>query len=124
MKTYRNDETLKIILTAIRENSEANGRLVNMAWQELGKPAKPAKPATPATNPVQQSSKMSRGDEAIIRVLSSKLYPVTLRTIAKETGLAPKTCSMGLWRLRKAGYDIRTSYDRSRQGKYLLRCVG
>ena len=118
MKSYRNDETLKIILTAIRENSEANGRLVNMAWQELGKPVKPA------TNPVKQSSKMSRGDEAIIRVLSSRLYPVTLRTIAKETGLAPKTCSMGLWRLRKAGYDIRTSYDRSRQGKYLLRCVG
>jgi hypothetical protein len=118
MKTYRNHEKLKLILMAIRENSEANGRLVNMAWQELGKPVKPA------TNPVRQSSKMSRGDEAIIRVLSSKVYPVTLRTIAKETGLAPKTCSMGLWRLRKAGYNIQTSYDRSRQGKYLLRCVG
>ena len=117
MKTYRNDETIKIILTAIRENSEANGRLVKMAWQELDKPVKPAEP-------VQQSSKMSRGDEAIIRVLSSRLYPVSLRTIAKETGLAPKTCSMGLGRLRKAGYDIQTSYDRSRQGKYLLRRAG
>jgi hypothetical protein len=118
MENYRNYEKLRATLMAIHEYSEANRRLVSMALQELDKPAKPA------TNPVRQSSKMSRGDEAIIRVLSSRLYPVTLRTIAKETGLAPKTCSMGLWRLRKAGYDIRTSYDRSRQGKYLLRCVG
>lgn len=113
MKNYRNDETLKTILTAIRNNLEANGRMVNMAWQELGKPVKPA-----------TIHKVSRGDEAIVRVLSSRVYPVTLRTIAKETGLALKTCSLGLWRLRKAGYDIQTSYDRSRQGKYLLRRAG
>ena len=117
MKSYRNHEKLKLILMAIRENSEANGRLINKAWQELDKPAKPAKPAT---NSVRESSKMPRGGAAIIRVLSSRIYPVSLRTIVKETGQLPRTVHYNIWRLRKAGYNIQTSYDRSRQGKYLL----
>ena len=117
MENYKDDFKIKTILTALYQDMESNRKMINMLWQELDKTAKPAEP-------VQQSSKMSQGDAAIVRVLSSRLYPVSLRTIAKETGLAPKTCSMGLWRLRKAGYDIQTSYDRSRQGKYLLRRAG
>jgi len=113
---YRNHEKLKLILMAIRENSEANGRLVNMAWQELGKPVKPAKPTVNRESDI----KVSRGDNAVVRVLASRAYPVSINTIVRETGLKPKSVYQTIWRLRSYGYDIQTSYARSRKAKYRL----
>jgi biotin operon repressor len=110
---YRNLEKLKLILMAIRENSEANGRLVNMAWQELGKPVKP-------TVNRDSNTKVSRGDNAVVRVLALRHYPISINTIVRETGLKPKSVHQTIWRLRSYGYDIKTSYDRSRKAKYRL----
>lgn len=113
MKNYRNDETIKIILTAIRDNIEANGRMVNMIWQELGKPVKPATTRDP-------NFKVSGGDKKIIRVLANRNWAVSVNTIARETGLKHTSIAHMIWRLRQNGYNIETSYDRSRKAKYRL----
>ena len=117
MKSYRNDETLKIILTAIRENSEANGRLVNMAWQELGKPVKPVEAIK---EKAVDRRRVNSATNPTLRVLQSKTYPISANYIAKKTGMNLKAVQQNIWRLRSYGYDIETSYHRSRKAKYRL----
>lgn len=114
---YRNNEKLKLILMAIRENSEANGRLVNMAWQELGKPVKPVKPVK---EPAVDRRRVNSATNPTLRVLQSKTYPISANYIAKKTGMKAKAVQHNIWRLRSYGYDIQTSYDRSRKAKYRL----
>jgi biotin operon repressor len=114
MKTYRNHEKLKLILMAIRENSEANGRLVNMAWQELGKPVEPVK------EPKVDRRRVNSATNPTLRVLQSKTYPISANYIAKKTGMNLKAVQQNIWRLRSYGYDIETSYHRSRKAKYRL----
>ena len=102
---------------AIRENSEANGRLVNMAWQELGKPVKPVEAIK------EKAVDRRRVNSAInptLRVLQSKTYPISANYIAKKTGMKLKAVQQNIWRLRSYGYDIETSYARSRKAKYRL----
>ena len=114
---YRNHEKLKLILMAIRENSEANGRLVNMAWQELGKPVKPVEPVK---EPTGDRRRVNSVTNPTLRVLQSKTYPISANYIAKKTGMKLKAVQHNIWRLRSYGYDIETSYHRSRKAKYRL----
>lgn len=105
---------------AIRENSEANGRLVNMAWQELDKPAKPAKPVEPVKEPTGERRRVNPENNPTLRVLQSKTYPISANYIARKTGMKLKAVTHTIWRLRSYGYDIETSYHRSRKAKYRL----
>jgi biotin operon repressor len=111
---YRNQEKLKLILMAIRENSEANGRMVNMAWQELDKPVKPVK------EKAVDRRRVNSATNPTLRVLQSKTYPISANYIAKKTGMKAKAIQHNIWRLRSYGYNIETSYHRSRKAKYRL----
>ena len=113
MIEYRSDFKIKTLLTAIRENMEASQRMNNAIWQELGKPVKPATNSDP-------NFKVSGGDKKIIRVLANRNWAVSINTIARETGLKHTSVAHMIWRLRQNGYNIETSYDRSRKAKYRL----
>jgi len=52
--------------------------------------------------------------------LQSKTYPISANYIAKKTGMKLKAVQHNIWRLRSYGYDIETSYHRSRKAKYRL----
>ena len=99
---------------AIRENSEANGRMVNMAWQELDKPVKPVK------EKAADRRRVNSATNPTLRVLQSKTYPISANYIAKKTGMKAKAVQHNIWRLRSYGFDIETSYHRSRKAKYRL----
>lgn len=115
MIDYRSDFKIKTLLTALRDNMEANGRMINMIWQELDKPVKqePVKTRDP-------NFTVSGGDRKIVRVLANRNWPISVNTIARETGLKHKSIAHMIWRLRHNGYNIETSYDRSRKAKYRL----
>ena len=117
MENYRNYEKLRATLMAIHEYSEANRRLVSMALQELGKPVKPVEPVK---EPTGDRRRVNSATNPTLRVLQSKTYPISANYIAKKTGMKLKAVTHTIWRLRSYGYDIETSYHRSRKAKYRL----
>ena len=117
MENYKDDFKIKTILTALYQDMESNRKMINMLWQELDKPAKPAEP-------VKESAIDRRRANSVInptlRVLQSKTYPVSANYIARKTGMNAKAVQHNIWRLRSYGYNIQTSYAKSRRAKYRL----
>lgn len=63
----------------------------------------------------------NRGQAAIVATLQGKTYPVTINTIARETGLTHATISNYLGELRERGLKIETTrrgYSRPRYRLY------
>jgi len=117
MENYRDTLKIKKILTALYSDMESNRKTLNMLWQELDKPAKPVEAIK---EKAVDRRRVNSATNPTLRVLQSKTYPISANYIAKKTGMKAKAVQHTIWRLRSYGYDIETSYHRSRKAKYRL----
>lgn len=121
MENYRDTLKIKTILTALYRDMESNRKTLNMLWQELDKPVKPTKLEK---KPAGAKRRVNSSTNPTLQVLQSKAYPVSANQIAKETGMNIKAVQYNIWRLRSYGFNIQTSYAKSRKAKYHLRRAG
>ena len=117
MENYMDTFKIKTILTALYSDMESNRKMINMLWQELDKPAKPAKLEK---KPAGAKRRVNSSTNPTLRVLQSKAYPISANYIAKKTGMNIKAVQHNIWRLRSYGFNIQTSYAKSRKAKYRL----
>lgn len=124
MENYMNNFKIKTILTALYQDLESNRKMINMLWQELDKPVKPTKPTKLEKKPANAKRRVNSSTNPTLQVLQSKAYPVSANHIAKKTGMNIKAVQHNIWRLRCYGFNIETSYAKSRKAKYHLRRAG